>query len=310
MTEKLTRDSFWAVIPTFNRADDLIATLDSLAKSEVNMEQVIVVDNGSKDDTVEKMKANYPKVHLLALENNIGATGGSNAGFNYALAHGAEYVIRMDSDIEVDPNFLAPLIEVANSDPSIGIISPKIYFYNPHDVIWYGGVDSKGRFFKITDGFRGQTDSPENSHIRQVDYTWGATMLISRVVLEKTGGFDTDFFVYYEEFDFCDRAQALGYKIMYVPEAKIWHKVGSISYTAFTAYNWNKSKMIFIRKHAPNIFSKLYFILYAFAYAFADAAIHALKLRERMGNRGPFKDTLRGLWNGLTISLTEPREKK
>ena len=107
MTEM--NDKFWIVIPTFNRANDLIATLDSLAKSEVNMDQVVIVDNGSKDDTVEKMQKYYPKIHLLTLEKNIGATGGSNAGFDFALAHGADYVIRMDSDIEVNPNFLAPL---------------------------------------------------------------------------------------------------------------------------------------------------------------------------------------------------------
>lgn len=314
MSNELTPNSFWVVIPTYNRADDLIATLESLAKSEINMDQVIVVDNGSKDDTAVKMGKQYPNVHLLALEKNIGATGGSNVGFQYALEHGAEYVIRMDSDIEVDANFLAPLIAMANSDPKIGIISPKIYFFTPPDIIWYGGVESKGGFLKITDGFRGKTDSPENSRIRKVDYVWGATMLISREVLEKTGGFDTDFFVYYEEFDFCDRTKALGYEIMYVPESKIWHKVGSISYTAFTAYNWNKSKMIFIRKHAPNTFSKLYYIVYAFVfsftYAIVDAITKVLHLRRRIGNRGPFKDALRGLWTGLTLSLTNPQENK
>jgi len=314
MSNKLNRDSFWVVIPTYNRIDDLIATLDSLTKSEVNMNQVIVIDNGSKDDTVVKMQSCYPNVHLLALETNIGATGGSNTGFDYALKQGADYVIRMDSDIEVDPGFLAPLIEMANSDSNIGIISPKIYFFDPPDRIWYGGVESKGRFFKISDGFRGQGDSPENSSIRKVDYVWGATMLINCEVLKKTGGFDTDFFVYYEEFDFCDRTQTLGYKIIYVPESKIWHKVGSISYNAFTAYNWNKSKMIFIRKHAPNIIGKLYYILYAFAfaffYAFVDIITHALKLRKRVGNRGPFKDAIHGLWNGLILPLTDPLEKK
>ena len=308
MSNELTRDSFWVVIPTFNRSDDLIATLDSLAKSELNIDQIVVVDNGSKDDTVAKMQAHYPKVHLVSLETNIGATGGSNAGFDYALAQGAEYVIRMDSDIEVDPGFLAPLIEVANSDPKIGVIGPKIYYYNPPDEIWYAGVEAKDSLFNITDSFRHQKDSPANSHQREVDYAWGATMLISREVLEKTGGFDTDFFIYHEEMDFCKRVRALGYRIIFVPESKIWHKVGSEANNAFTAYHWNKSKIIFFKKHAPNLFLRIYFIVYAFAYAFADALIHALKLREKTGNRGPLKDTLRGLWAGLTLTLTEPKE--
>jgi len=305
MSNELTRDSFWVVIPTYNRADDLIATLDSLAKSEVNMAQVIVVDNGSKDDTVAKMQAHYPYMHLLALETNIGATGGSNAGFDFALAQGADYVIRMDSDIEVDPGFLTPLIEAANSDSKIGMIGPKIYYFDRPEEIWYAGVDAKDSLFHLSDGFRHQKDSPANSHQREVDFAWGATMLISREVLEKTGGFDTDFFVYYEEMDLCERVRALGYRILFIPESKIWHKVGSMANNAFTAYHWNKSKIIFFRKHAPNLLLGIYFTFYVFAYALADAIIHTLKLRDKSGNRGPLKDALRGLWSGLTISLTQ-----
>ena len=303
MSNELTRDSFWVVIPTYNRADDLIATLDSLAKSEINMDQVVVVDNGSRDDTIAKMQSYYPNVHLLALETNIGATGGSNAGFNYALDHGAGYVIRMDSDIEVDPGFLAPLIKVANSNPKIGVIGPKIYYFDHPDEIWYAGVDAKDSMFNITDGFRHQKDSPATIHQREVDYAWGATMLISREVLKKTGGFDTDFFVYHEEMDFCERVRSLGYQIFFVPESTIWHKVGSEANNSFTAYHWNRSKIIFFRKHSPNLFLRLYFVFYVFVYAFADGLIHALKLREKSGNRGPLKDSLHGLLDGLFIKL-------
>ncbi|MDY6993318.1 MAG: glycosyltransferase family 2 protein, partial [Pseudomonadota bacterium] len=218
--------------------------------------------------------------------------------------------IRMDSDIEVDPNFLPPLIEAANSDPRIGVIGPKIYYFDQPREIWYAGVEAKDSVFNITDGFRHQTDSPANSHLREVDYAWGATMLISREVLEKTGGFDTDFFVYYEEHDFCDRVKLMGYKVLFVPESKIWHKVGSESNNAWTAYQWNKSKMIFFRKHARNFLFKIYFIIYAFLYAIGDALLNALNLRNKVGNRGPLKDALRGLWAGLTKPLTDPQEQK
>ena len=311
-TNKMTdmNKKFWIVIPTFNRADDLIATLDSLSKSDVNMDQVVIVDNGSKDDTIEKMQKHYPDIHLLALEENIGATGGSNVGFDFALAHGADYVVRMDSDIEVDPNFLAPLVETAESDPRIGIIGPKIYYFDKPNLIWYAGVEKKDIFFNLTDGFQHQPDSPENNTQREVDFAWGATMLISREVLEKTGGFDTDFFVYYEEMDFCERVQAFGYKILYIPESKIWHKVGSESNSAWTGYHWNKSKMIFFRKQAPNPFLKVYFVVYCFAYALGDSLLNALHLRQKVGNRGPLKDTLRGLFAGLTKPLTNPQENK
>jgi hypothetical protein len=298
------------VIPTYNRADDLIATLDSLNKSEVKMSQVVVVDNGSVDDTVEKMEIHYPKVHLLKLESNIGATGGSNAGFDFVLAKGADYIIRMDSDIEVDPGFLTPLIKVANSDPKIGIISPKIYYYDNPNEIWYGGVDKSWLLLNVKDKARHTPDSPSNSEIREVDYAWGATMLIDANLLRETNGFDTQFFIYYEEMDFCNRAKSLGYKIIFVPKSKTWHKVGSIAYTPFTAYHWNRSRIIYIRKHALNTITKMFYIGVAFAYAFIDALFFVLKLQKKMGNRGPLKATLNGLWAGLNLPLTNPQEQE
>lgn len=305
-----TEKHVWVVIPTFNRGEDLVKCLDSLSIAGINMDQIVVIDNASQDNTVSQMEKHYPHLTLIKMERNMGATGGSNVGFNYALNHGAKYVIRMDSDVVVDPDFLAPLVEVAESDPEIGIIGPKIYYFDKPKEIWYAGVNAKDQLYNLTDGYLHAFDTPENSHLRQVDYVWGATMMIRRDVLERTGGFDTDFFVYYEEIDFCDRAKALGYKMMFVPNSFIWHKVGSESNNSWTAYQWNKSKMIFFRKHARGFLQKLYFIVYTFLYAFGDSLLNALNLRHKVGNRGPLKDTLKGLWDGLTMPLTKPQGMK
>jgi len=300
--------NIWVVIPTYNRGNDLIECLKSLNIAGINMEQVVVIDNASQDDTIALMQKHYPDVPLFKMEQNIGATGGSNVGFDYALEHGAEFVIRMDSDVVVDPDFLAPLVKTAESDPKIGIIGPKIYYFSDPKKIWYAGVDAKDKMFNLTDGYIHAVDMPENSHLRQVDYVWGATMMIRREVIEKTGGFDTDFFIYYEEIDFCNRAKALGYKMMFVPDSFIWHKVGSESNNAWTAYQWNKSKMILFRKHSRGPLLKAYFIIYAFLYAFGDSLLNFLNLREKVGNRGPLKDTLKGLWAGLTMPLSKIQE--
>lgn len=302
-------DKIWVVIPTFNRLNDLMACLESLAKTSIPIEQVIVVDNHSSDDTVQQVRLNYPTAHLITLAENLGATGAANAGFDAALVQGADYILRLDSDTIVDPDFIQPLFEMAKSDPTIGIVSPKIYYFEPHDVIWYAGVDAQPLIFGAQNSHRFEHDTMENSQPREVAYIWAAAMLIKREVLEKTGGFDPHFFIYYEEVDFCECVRSLGYRLMFVPNAFVWHKVGSSINSPWTAFHWNRSKMILFRKHARNIFHRVFLILYAFVYACMDALFNWLKIRHYSRNRGPLKDALQGLWKGLTIQLKSSGEK-
>lgn len=306
MTDK-PETTLWVVIPTYNRAGDLTACIESLVGAGIAPDQIIVVDNHSADDTVQRVSQTYPEVVLIPLDDNLGATGASNIGFEHALEQGAELVLRLDSDTIVAPGFAAPLLEKAAQDPRIGILAPKIYYYNPPDEIWYAGADTHPWHFGTINGHRHEKDSPENSAVREVDYAWGAAMLIRGQVLRETGGFDLDFFVYYEEVDFCQRVQQLGYKIFYLPDARIWHKVGSSANTPWTAYHWNRSKMLFYRKHARGSAHYLYLVLYAFSYALTDAVLKTLKIRKKSGNRGPLKDALRGLWDGLTEPRTNQR---
>lgn len=295
------------VIPTYNRAEDLRVCLESLNAAGIEEEEIIVVDNASQDDTVKMLQHQHPQIHLITLQENLGATGASNAGFDLALKHGADFVLRLDSDTVVAPDFIKPLIETAQSDPEIGVLSPKIYYFDPPDEIWYAGVDAQPLIFGAIHSHRHEKDSPENSHLREVDYIWAAAMLIKREVLQKTNGFDTDFFVYHEEVDFCERVQAEGFRLIFVPTSHVWHKVGSSANNTWTAYHWNRSKMLLYRKHARNIIHKVFLIFYAFSYALGDALLNLLHLRKKSGNRGPLKDALGGLWDGLTTSISHTR---
>lgn len=282
------------VIPTYNRAEDLTACLESLKQAGIRGEQIIIIDNASQDDTSLMINRHHPDVTLKTMDRNLGASGASNAGFEIALKQGADYILRLDSDTIVAPGFLAPLLEVALKDPKIGLLSPKIYYYKPNDEIWYAGADSHPWHFGTVNGHRHEKDSPENNRVREVDYVWGAAMLIKKDVLETTGGFDTDFFVYYEEVDFCQRVQNLGYSLLYVPDSVVWHKVGSITYSNWTAYHWNRSKMIFYRKHARSIIHQSLLVAYSFYYALVTPI-----LKGKSGNRGPLTSAIKGLIDGL-----------
>jgi GT2 family glycosyltransferase len=289
----------WIVIPTWNRCDDLIECLQSLSRVTYQPTKTLVVDNASEDGTTEKIKQLYPGVDIIQLPENLGAPKASNIGFEQALQHGAEYILRLDSDTIVSPGFLEPLVNKLEDQPNIGVVSPKIYYHNPPNMIWYAGVDAHPWHFGSINDQIDKRDDEIDDQSRVVDYVWGAAMLIRRDVLEKTRGFDPDFFIYYEEIDFCKRVQALGYQLYYAAESEIWHKVGTQNPTAWSAYHWNKSKATLYRKHARNKGHLLLLQFFAFSYALTDAFLHYCGIRKTSHNRGPLTNTLRGLRDGL-----------
>jgi GT2 family glycosyltransferase len=288
------------VIPTYDRCQDLLACLDSLAKVTGPDFEIIVVDNASQDDTWEKVRTLFPGVILLEAGSNLGATGASNLGFERALHEGADYILRLDSDTVVAPDLLNILLAFGAAHPNSGVLSPKIYYYDQPEVIWYAGAQADHWHYGAVQKYRKVMDSPENSQPIQTEYIWAAAMLIRAEVLARTGGFDTDFLVYHEELDFCRRVRRLGYELWLVPEAKVWHKVGTQVENAWRAYQWNRGKILLYRKHAQNGLHLALLVLYAFAYTF----MRAIFKKSGVGNRGPLKDALRGLWDGLRTPIS------
>ena len=285
----------WVVIPTWNRRVDLLECLDSVARQTYQPLRVVVVDNGSTDGSVAAVRAHFPQVCILALDRNLGAAEASNAGFRYALERDAQYVFRLDSDAIVDSAAIGHLVGAARS-PAIGVFSPKIYYYDDPTRIWYGGALRRRWHFGAYDAARGRRDTPSSNIERDVDYAWSTGMLLSRAVIEATGGFDPNFLVYYEEVDFCLRARRAGFRIRYVPAAILWHKVGSRAHSPWVAEQWNRSKMLLYRKHSHG-WQRWSLIAYAYAYALWSALRQA---PPDHGNRGPLRAALKGLYAGLT----------
>jgi len=284
----------WVVIPTWNRKADLLECLSSLAKSSYDAVKVLVVDNASGDGTVGAVNSEFPSVHVLALSRNCGATGASNRGFLYALDREADFVFRLDSDAIVHTDTLSHLVRAAQALPRAGVLVPKIYFADRPNVIWFAGAKANRWHFGATDTRRGQLDSETNAEIQSIDYAWSTGVLIRRDVLLAVDGFDEDFLVYFEEVDFCIRVRGKGFSLYLVPDALLWHKVGSEANSDWTAYQWNRSKMLLYRKHGKGI-HRLGLILYAVAYAL----FRSVWPRSGRGNRGPLSQALRGLVAGL-----------
>jgi len=285
----------WVVIPTRNRSTDLIDCINSIKNANYKNYKILVVDNNSDDDTIIKIKNIFPDVFLHILEKNHGASFATNQGFKFALENNADFVLRLDSDTILDENYLTILINSIQSDSVIGVTTGTIYYYDQPEKIWFtGGYLRKWDLnTKFLDYNNNQFLKQDNSV--EVDLVPSTGMLITRKTIEDINGFDEDYLVYYEDFDFCVRAKKLGIKILYVPAAKMWHKIYSNKKTSWTAKNWNKSKMIFYRKHAKNKLHLMFLIIFAFSYAL----FRAIFPTEDRGNRGPLLPALSGLLKGL-----------
>ncbi len=223
-----------------------------LAQDYPNFE-VHVVDNASTDGTPAALRARFgDRIRLLENGSNLLFAGGMNVGLRAALARGAEYILLSNNDVEADPGLLRALMERLLAAPRIGAVAPKIYYFEPRDVIWFAGADlplwtgwSRHRGLREVD--RGQYD-----RALECDYLTGCAFLVRRTALEEVGLFDTGYAMYAEDADWCFRARRLGWRLFYEPQARLWHHVSA----AAGARSWFKvrrriaSQLRFLRRHA------------------------------------------------------------
>jgi hypothetical protein len=211
------------VVLNWNRKDDTLACLDSLAKAELGGATVWVVDNGSRDGSVAAVRDRHPWVRVIELAANEGFAGGNNAGIRAALEAGARGVYLLNNDTVVAADFLHPLLWILHDHDRVGAISSlalradrpdlidaaflDIYF--GHGIVWHYGVNALPG-----EGF----DQP-----REIDAGIGCGMLFSAEALRDVGLLDEAYFAYHEEVDWCFRARQAGYRIFYQPFSRIWH---------------------------------------------------------------------------------------
>jgi GT2 family glycosyltransferase len=182
-------------------------------------------------------------VEVLALKENRRFAGGMNAGIRHALACGAELLLLMNNDTVVDRDFLGPMVDRLRSDPATGMVVPKIYYHDPPDLIWFAGSvisfwTGTMRHIGIREVDTGQHDTPGPTA-----YATGCCILTSRELVERIGILDETYYMYSEDADWSMRARRAGYRIMYEPRAKIWHKL-SVSAGGHTSWYKMKNKFM------------------------------------------------------------------
>jgi GT2 family glycosyltransferase len=220
--------SIAVIVLTWNGRDLTLDCLRSLASITTPGVRTLVVDNASTDGTVEAIFARHgDRVTILRNAANLGFAAGNNAGIHRALEDGAAYILLLNNDTLVAPDFLAELLRPMQGDPTVGITAPKIFYAEPRNQIWFAGGEislwrGTARHIGIRETDRGQHDRP-----REIDYATGCALFARREVFERVGDLDPTYRAYFEDADFCLRARAAGFRIRYVPTAKVWHRISA-----------------------------------------------------------------------------------
>ncbi len=250
MTTKRTFYPLVSIITVnYNQSEVTCSFIESLNKITYPNFEVIVVDNNSTEDDPTIIKQRYPNIIFIANPINYGFAAGNNFGLMRAKG---EYVMLLNNDIEVPPDFMEPLVKKLEKNPKIGAVSPKIKFFYQPDTLQYAGTTPMNnitmRNFAI--GYK-EKDKGQYDSDRETAYAHGAAMMVPMQVIKEVGLMSYIFFLYYEEADWCARIANKGYSMYYVHNSYVLHKesitTGKLS--ALKIYYQNRNRIVFMRRN-------------------------------------------------------------
>jgi len=257
--------------------------------------KVIVVDNGSGDGSAAWVAERFPQVRLIRNETNIGFCAGNNQAF---AATSAPYLAVLNNDAAPEPAWLAELVRAMESDPRVGMCASKILRWDRHDILDSAGLapDRSGTFWEWRGGERDDPQEPAKPH--EVFGPSGAAALYRRVMLEQVGGFDEDFFAYLEDADLAWRARLAGWRCLYVPTARVYHRHSATGGegSPLKGYHLGRNKWWTVIKDYPwpDLLWNLPFVV---GYDLAAVGYHLLVRRDVH----PLRGRLAALWTLGTV---------
>ena len=242
--------SLIAVVLNWNGGEDTLRALESLAGLET-----ICVDNGSADGSDREVKRRFPSVELIRTGANLGFAGGNNVGIRRALERGADWVLLLNNDAVADKGIAGALLRAAEVRPDAGLLACKVYFSDPPDVI-----QSAGASFNALLGYsgrptgHGRRDDGRFDALRDVERADGAAMAVSRAAAERVGLLDEELFAYVEDVDWSLRIRTAGLAVVFVPDAKVWHRGSAATGGAASLANLyysTRNTIIVCERHRP-----------------------------------------------------------
>jgi GT2 family glycosyltransferase len=253
-SEEKPRANTAIVLLNWNSGEMTAECIRSLLRMTIDNFEIIVVDNGSKDGSADYLRGQFPEITILPQDRNLGFAAGCNIGMQMALARGFEYVVPLNNDTVVDPAFLSELLIAADQHPRAAMISPKIYFWDMPDRLWWAGGS-----FSLSIGIakhigRKEVDKGQFDNSVQLDWATGCALLFRSAALRENGLFDESFFGNGEDLDLSLRMRKAGQEIWFAPRAKLWHKEG-VDYRKnageyLRKFTGTRNLLYVMRKHA------------------------------------------------------------
>lgn len=224
----------------------MLATLRNVTYPNL---EILVVDNASPNDDPGIIPASFPEVHFIQNAENVGFAGANNIATRMAKG---KYVLYLNNDTEVEPDFLEPLVAKCESNGQIGGVSPKIRYFSKPDTIQFSGqAPINARTIRSHGYGWGQKDIGQFDQDAITNFMHGAAMLIPMDVIQKVGLMAEIYFLYYEELDWGARIRKAGYELWYVHDSLVFHKesISTGKLSPFKTYWMNRSRWLYLRRN-------------------------------------------------------------
>ena len=242
------------VMLTWNGRDDTLASLATIERVEYAPLTTIVVDNGSSDGTAAAIRERAAWVELVEHERNLGFPAGVNSGARRARELGAEHVLLLNNDTEVDPGFVGPLV-AALASGRVAAACSKVYFMEPRDAVWFAGASyDPRRGYQGRPWGHGERDRAGAGEPFETERICGASVLVPLAALDELGPFDEELFFYTEDVDWSLRARERGWRLVVVPESRVWHRVSAVAGgegSPVPIYYNVRNTLAVVERHAP-----------------------------------------------------------
>lgn len=235
-----------AVVLSWNGREDTLAALESLRGIET-----VVVDNGSTDGSGDAVAERFPEVELIRVGVNLGFAGGNNVGVRRALDRGANWVLLLNNDAMVEPGLVDALAAAAAARPDAGVLACKV-LYADSDRLWYAGADFDPYLGRSRHRGFGRPDAP--GAVEETERATGAAMAVSRAAIEAAGLLDEELFLYAEDLEWSLRIRNAGFAVVYVPDARVRHRVSSAAGGAgspITSYYETRNMLAVVERYRP-----------------------------------------------------------
>jgi len=313
--------SIFIIILNYNRWKDTVDLLKSIMKSNLSTINMVVVDNRSTDDSIDQItryfnsldikfsKIKYKDgdfsnpefagsgITIICTDKNGGYGYGNNIGIKYAMKNNCDYILILNNDTIVNDGFLEPLIEKCENDKTIGLASGRIFYYDQPDILWSNG----GKFSPVTGRikiYNFNECEPVEEKPERIEFLSGCVWFIPARIVEKIGLIDEDFFMYFEDLEYCNRVISNGFKLTIESRSKILHKIPlkqKEKDSVFSVY-WRSRNIIVFYKQIKNPFYKKIVGIFSFNFLMLIKLI-------KFGNAGKISAMVKGIISGMRFKV-------